>query len=194
MDVQARKDRLRRLVLGRRARLDPAERAARGDALLTRLMALPEVAAAPTVCAFVSFSSEVPTEPLLRALLGSGKRLLIPYVAEDGDLRASPISSLDELAPGYRGILEPRARMPVAAGAADVIVCPGVAFDARGGRLGYGGGFFDAFLRAAPNRPRIGICFELQVVEEVPMAGHDERVDAVVTDERVILCPRPPAG
>ena len=68
-----------------------------------------------------------------------------------------------------------------------MIVVPGVAFDARGGRLGYGGGFYDRFLASAGEGAiRIGICFEVQVVDEVPMAGHDLRVDAVVTEQRVL--------
>jgi 5-formyltetrahydrofolate cyclo-ligase len=138
------------------------------------------------VLAFVSISSEVPTSMLLGATLEAGKTLLLPYVAEDGALRAAAVSSLAELQPGYRGIPEPRARLPVDPASAGVIVAPGVAFDARGGRLGYGGGFYDAFLRAAAGVPRVGICFEVQLVDEVPMAEHDERVDVVVTEERVV--------
>lgn len=188
MDLDARKETIRRLALGRRSGMSPVERAARGAAVTERLLALPEVEEADPVLAFVSISSEVPTGMLLEAILHAGKTLLLPFVADDGMLRAARVSSLDQLTPGFRGIPEPRARMPVDAAAAAVIVVPGVAFDAEGGRLGYGGGFYDVFLSAAPERLRIGICFDFQLVERVPVAAHDQRVDLVVTDERVVRC------
>jgi 5-formyltetrahydrofolate cyclo-ligase len=191
MEISARKATIRRLVLSRRGQLDPVERAQRGNALIARLLDVPEVSDADPVLAFVSISSEVPTTMLLEGVLANGKHLLLPYVADDGALRAAAISSLRELEPGYRGIPEPRARLPVAPDAAGVVIAPGVAFDERGGRLGYGGGFYDVFLRAADKVPRVGICFEMQIVEEIPREEHDERVDVIVTEERVIRCERP---
>jgi 5-formyltetrahydrofolate cyclo-ligase len=190
MDLRARKDAIRRVVLSRRARLGTDARAEMGGAIAERLLALPEIADARAVLAFVSISTEAPTALLLESVLGAGKTLLLPYVADDGALRAAAVGALAELEPGYRGIPEPRARLPVEPASAGAIVTPGVAFDARGGRLGYGGGFYDAFLRAAPGVPRIGICYEVQLVDEVPMSEHDERVDVVVTEERVVRAPR----
>ena len=186
METTVRKATIRRLVLSRRGRLDPAERAEKGAALIDRLMHLPEVSEADPVLAFVSITSEVPTAMLLQAVLFAGKGLLLPYVADDGALRAAAISSLDELEPGYRGIPEPRGRLPVSPESSGVVIVPGVAFDERCNRLGYGGGFYDVFLRAAGNVPRVGICFEVQVVDEIPLEDHDEGVDIVVTEERVI--------
>jgi 5-formyltetrahydrofolate cyclo-ligase len=191
MELAARKATIRRLVLSRRGQLDPDERVVRGNALIERLLQLPEVSGADPVLAFMSISSEVPTTMLLEGVLARDKRLLLPYVADDGALRAAAISSLRELEPGYRGIPEPRARLPIAPDAAGVVIVPGVAFDERGGRLGYGGGFYDVFLRAAAKVPRIGICFEMQIVDEIPVEDHDQRVDLIVTEERVIHCERP---
>lgn len=188
MGQNVQKNSIRRLALLRRGRIDPSERAALGAAVCKRLLDLPEVRDAGTVLAFVSIRSEVPTGRLLETILGAGKTLLLPSVAEGGTLRASAVASLDELAPGYRGIPEPRAPRPVDPATADVIVVPGVAFDPAGGRLGYGGGFYDALLRSVRGVPRVGICFETQVVDRVPMEEHDERVDVLVTEERTIRC------
>jgi 5-formyltetrahydrofolate cyclo-ligase len=185
MRADQRKDAIRRVVLARRAGMDPGERAARAKALIDRLIALPEVEAADPVLAYVGVRSEVPTDALLERVLAGGRRVLLPTVGEDGTMRAAMISSLRDLAPGYRGIPEPRARFPVDPGLAGIVIAPGVAFDARGGRLGYGGGFYDRFLASAPGVARVGICFEIQIVDEVPMAEHDEPVDIVVTEERV---------
>ena len=186
MSSPARKDTLRRLVLASRGRIDPQERVDQGAACVQRLLGLDEISAAERVLAYVSVGSELRTGTLLEALLSRGSTLLLPYVADDGMLRASEIRSTAGLAPGYRGIPEPRARMPVDPARADVVVVPGVAFDARGGRLGFGGGFYDRFLQACGDATRIGICFECQVVDEVPLEDHDQRMDIVVTPDRVI--------
>lgn len=186
MDPISRKDALRRTLLSRRAALGAPTRADLASAALARLLELPEVDQAEVILASVSVRSEVSTMGLLEQVLASGKRLLVPYVAEDGRLAASVVTSLDDLRPGFKGIPEPRARMPVAATEADVIVVPGVAFDSSCHRMGYGGGFFDAYLATAPRAWRIGLAFECQVVDEVPHLDHDEPMDMVVTEARVI--------
>ncbi|MFN2614212.1 MAG: 5-formyltetrahydrofolate cyclo-ligase [Actinomycetota bacterium] len=186
MDVPTRKDIVRRTVLAKRSRLDADERRARALEASERLLALPEIARATSVVAFVSIRSEIPTEPLLTALLEKDVMVLLPYVADDGALQAAAVGSTTELEPGYRGIPEPRARIPVEPSSADAVVVPGVAFDERGRRLGYGGGFYDRFLAGCGSTPTIGFCFEMQVVEDVPVAAHDLGVDLVVTDERTI--------
>lgn len=186
MDPISRKDALRRTVLSRRAALGAPARAIKAEAALARLIASPEVDQAEVILTSVSVRSEISTEGLLAYALERGKRLLVPFVADDGRLAASWVSSLADLEPGYRGIPEPRARMPVAATEADVIVVPGVAFDAACNRLGYGGGFFDAYLAGAPRAWRIGLAFECQIVDEVPVLDHDEPMDVVVTEDRVL--------
>ncbi len=188
MDTLARKATLRRLVLARRARLSGEERAVRARSLVPRVLEVDEIRDATSVLAFASISTEVPTEDLLRAVIAAGKRLLLPYVGDDGEMLAAAVASLEELEPGFRGIPEPRSRVPVAVTEADAVILPGVAFDERGGRLGYGGGFYDRFLQAGEGIARIGICFEVQLVDDVPMLEHDQRVDIVVTEDRTIRC------
>ncbi|HEX9697146.1 MAG TPA: 5-formyltetrahydrofolate cyclo-ligase [Actinomycetota bacterium] len=175
---------MRRTTLAKRARLSPAEREAGGRAVAETILSLPEIAAASAVMAFASFGTEIPTDPVVEALLHAGRRVMMPAV--DGDrLRAAPIARLEDLAPGYRGIREPPAPAFVDPGPQAVFLIPGVAFDERGGRLGYGGGFYDSFLRQNPGL-RIGVCFECQIVAAVPAEAHDLPVALVVTDARVI--------
>ena len=182
------KDTVRRLALLARSRVPPEaiDDAARDAATL--VAGLPEIERARVVLAFASFGREIPTDPLLERLLSAGKSVVLPYVdAADGAMRAAAIRSLDDLVPGYRGIREPSERLPAAA--VEAAVVPGVAFDARGGRLGYGGGFYDRYLEdIAGGVPIIGVCFDVQVVDEVPVEAHDRRVDIVATERRVIRC------
>lgn len=186
MDVTARKDSVRRLALAARKRMGPEDRAAASVAIAQAVRGLPEFLGAASVLVSVSMHSEVSTDEILSKVLGRGKTLLIPFVADDGTLRATPVASLDELSPGYRGIPEPRARFPVSLDTASMIVVPGVAFDLHGRRLGYGGGFFDGLLADAPDVPIVGLCFEAQIVPEVPTEAHDCPVTILVTEERII--------
>jgi 5-formyltetrahydrofolate cyclo-ligase len=92
-----------------------------------------------------------------------------------------------QLRPGMWGIPEPDpARAPTVAPAeVEFVLVPGVAFDPRGGRLGYGGGYYDRLLTAvATDTPRVAAAFEVQMVDEVPMAPGDQRVDRVITEVR----------
>jgi 5-formyltetrahydrofolate cyclo-ligase len=190
-ELSTRKASLRRLVLSRRARIAPDERAAAGGRVAEAVAASGEFAHAGAVLGYASFGTELPTDPTMEAVLSAGKRLLLPYV--DGQrLCAAAVASIDDLAPGYRGIREPVARTPVELTVAGIVLVPGVAFDERGGRLGYGGGFYDGLLSEIPREiPRVGLCFEQQVVEDVPVGDDDEPVDIVITETRLIR--RPPA-
>ena len=74
--------------------------------------------------------------------------------------------------------------------AIDVIIVPGLAFDRQGGRLGYGSGFYDRFIehyekRGLPHPLKLGVCFETQLLDDVPMEQHDLRVDRIITEAGV---------
>jgi len=92
-----------------------------------------------------------------------------------------------ELEPGVFGIREPVPSRcaPVSLDAVDFVLVPGVVFDARGGRIGHGAGYYDRLLaRCGPGTRLVAAAFEVQVVDEVPMEPHDRRVDLVVTELR----------
>jgi 5-formyltetrahydrofolate cyclo-ligase len=89
---------------------------------------------------------------------------------------------MEDLEPGFKGIPEPvEACERVGPEAVDLVIVPGVAFDVRSGRLGYGGGFYDRFL-ASCRAPRIAVAFSMQIVDGVPCDEHDLPVDVVVTE------------
>jgi 5-formyltetrahydrofolate cyclo-ligase len=189
MDERTKKTILRRTVLARRSRIVAQDRVAAGRAVRQNVMTLPAIQKASRVLAFASFGAEVPTDDLLQAMLDRDVQLFLPYVSEAGEMDVAAVVSLDALVPGYRGIREPAEREPVTKAHLDIAIVPGVAFDEAGRRLGHGGGFYDRYLAEVPRAvARIGLCFDLQVVDEVPAEPHDERVDYVVTEKRTIDC------
>lgn len=152
------------------------------------LLTLPEVAEARALLGYASFGSEADIDTALATLAARGVGVFLPWV--DGEtLAITRVRDLDaDLAPGWRGVREPRAsdRRPARPDRLHAAVVPGIAFDRRGWRLGYGGGHFDRLLaQLAPGTPKVGVAFATQIIEQVPSEPHDVRVDLVVTEEGV---------
>ena len=179
------KPELRRRIRELRRELSDDYRALAGRSACQRLVAMIEIAGPRTVALYSSLGPEADPLPALVPLLERDIRVAFPRVVGDL-LEFAPANSLEELEPGYRGILEPTERAIELAGL-DAIVVPGVAFDRAGGRLGQGGGHYDRTLaRIGPGPLRIGFGFSCQIVERVPRTPHDELIDAVVTEDETI--------
>ncbi|MFC8537168.1 5-formyltetrahydrofolate cyclo-ligase [Streptomyces sp. NPDC057249] len=172
----------RRLLTGR-----DVERAA--SVLARHALGLPELGGARTVAAYVSVGREPGTRALLDALRARGVRVLLPVLLADNDLDWAPYEGAEGLAKAGRGLLEPTGERlgPDAVLEADAVLLPGLAVDARGMRLGRGGGSYDrvlARLTAAGAAPAlIVLLYANEVTARVPAEPHDFPVDAVVTPE-----------
>ena len=189
---KAKRD-VRRRVLELRDAMGPGERRERGGAIVARFLDLPEVSSSSTVMAFWSFGSEVPTEPLIAGLRERGIRVALPAIV-DGALQVRIYELGDRVAATSFGAMEPADGGVVPATDVDVVCTPAVAFDRTGRRVGYGGGYYDAFFPTTrPDVRRIGIAFALQVLSDALPAGNaDLRVDAIVTESETIRCGRIP--
>jgi 5-formyltetrahydrofolate cyclo-ligase len=184
-----RKRRARRRSLAARDTLPEAERARRSAAVCARAARLPELQAASGLFLFAAFRSEVDTGPLIAWALEHGKAVCVPRVLGPAVMEAYRITDPStDLAPGAWGIPEPSDDLePADPKELDAAVVPGSVFDAAGRRCGYGGGFYDAYLpRLREGVPRIGLAFELQLVDELPCEPHDLPVHVVVTESRVL--------
>ena len=197
MTLRDDKRALRERLVARRDAIDVEQRAAASQAIASRIVALAGYDRARVVLLTLPFRSEWDALLLARHALSAGKTVVAPRVDPAARmLRLLRIVDLDrDVEPGYRGIPEPRATCEaVSLQAIDWILTPGVAFDASGRRLGYGGGYYDRLLPLLPRTaPRVAGAFEVQVAERVPAAPHDIAVDCIVTEQRVIECARMPA-
>jgi 5-formyltetrahydrofolate cyclo-ligase len=188
---------LRRAMSDRRAALSPQERADRSRAASRRLAGLPELAAARAVAGFVALDKRAEIDPG-EALAEVGRRggtVVYPRVtAGQPRLRFHWVAGPGDLRPGAYGILEPQEACPeVPAGDLDVILLPGLAFDAAGHRLGYGGGYYDevgGLVRREGRALLVGVGYDFQVVDRCPAGEGDVTIDRVVTEARVVRCPR----
>jgi 5-formyltetrahydrofolate cyclo-ligase len=185
-DPAAEKARLRERMRRARAAIPAAERGRLAARIESRVLTVPGLAEARTVLVFYSFGSEPETDVLVRRLHARGKRLLLPYLAEGG-MEAAEVRVTDELVPSGYGPREPTRRVPVEPAEVEAVIAPGLAFDRRGCRLGYGGGHYDRFLaRLGPGAVRVGVGFAAQLVDELPAEPHDERLHWIVTDAEVV--------
>jgi 5-formyltetrahydrofolate cyclo-ligase len=177
---------LRRVMKERRAAIPDAQRIRRSNEAADRLLAMPELTGVGVAFVFHSFGAEISTGPVIRALAGRRIALALPILA-DGRIEAAAYRLGDPLTASPYGALEPLARTIVEPERVDLVVTPGLAFDARGFRVGYGGAYYDRFLpRTRADAARIGLCFDEQVLDAVPHGDGDEPVRAIVTDRRIL--------
>ncbi|MFI8104070.1 5-formyltetrahydrofolate cyclo-ligase [Streptomyces sp. NPDC086023] len=163
--------------------------------LAVRALDLPELARAGTVAAYVSVGTEPGTRALIDALRARGTRVLLPVLLPDNDLDWALYEGPESLAEvahaGKMRLLEPAGPRlgPAAVTGADAVLLPGLAVDARGMRLGRGGGSYDrvlARLEAARAHPDLVVLlYDAEVVDRVPEEPHDHPVDAVATPSGV---------
>ena len=183
MEQRDRKAALRRSVRDARRSLPTPERRQASEAIAARLRLLPELLTARVVLVYAASATEVDIEDAAEGLRSRGVRTLYPRV--DGeDLALVPVSRIEELVDGHRGIREPKG-LAADPSIVDAVVVPGLAFDLRGWRLGQGGGHYDRLLPRIADALRIGVAFTCQVVPQVPRDAHDIAMDLLVTERSV---------
>jgi 5-formyltetrahydrofolate cyclo-ligase len=186
------KEELRRAMRARLREIDPARHAEASLLICQAAAHLPEFTQARCVALFVPLPSEPDVRLLVEEAWAEGKRVLMPLMIKHKDgpeLDWHVVTTWDDLVvPGPFGLREPDPlRAPrVTVAELDCAFVPGLAFDARGFRLGRGGGFYDYFLSRAPTGlPNIGVMFGCQEVPEVPREPHDQALKNVLTESKM---------
>ena len=192
MDIRQQKAEIRRQAIARRKAQPNKDEASRQ--IVATLVGLDAYHQARTVMFYVDMRSEVRTRAYLPTALAAGKRIVVPYCLPD-QLGLFRLADLDELETGVFRILEPRSDLRgvpekrVTAGELDLVVVPGLAFDRRGARLGYGAGYYDKLLRQVRPDTRLwALAFECQLFSELPVEAHDVLVDQVITEQTIYVC------
>ena len=183
---------LRRTTLRRLRQQSESSRQKKSLAIGRRLFRTRFYRQAQRLLCYAALSGEVQTRALLEKALLDGKKVFVPVVTDKArrHMVAAQIKDLEKelFHPGHYGVPHPLrlSTREISLKTLDLVIVPGVAFDARGNRLGRGLGYFDRFLSRFPRSvPRVGLAFECQMVPEVPARRHDERMQAVVTEKQL---------
>ena len=192
MNIQARKQRLRQRIIAARDNLTPSLRAHSSKRIVGQICSLAIYKTAQTVLGYLNFGSELASEMWVWQALADGKRVLLPRVNKASKhLELFEVKELaSDVAVGAFGIREPsieKCKHFEALGEIDLILMPGVAFDRKGGRLGYGGGYFDKLLAQLPHLRHV--TGEASRLREEARGGHSRTSGLSPT----VSCPHRPA-
>ncbi len=133
---------------------------------------------------FLNFGDEISTEALNLTLMRAGKVICVPRWSDtSNDYRWAPLAYETALRRGKFGIYEPASPTRFPRGEIQAIFVPGLAFDSRGGRIGFGGGYYDRFIAGLrPNVLKVGICYDFQIVDSpLPQDEHDIKMDLILS-------------
>jgi 5-formyltetrahydrofolate cyclo-ligase len=180
------KQAIRNKMRAARAELDPDCVLEKSGAIAAGLtVMLGEMAG--TVCgAYLAKPDEVQTDGFLSAWLANGGRVCVPKFRSDIQLYEMVwLDDLNKTATGRHGVREPLSDSKAWFYEVDFILVPGVAFDLNGGRLGHGLGYYDRLL-ANVAAPKIGLAFDFQIVDALPLSEQDVRMDGIITESRSV--------
>ena len=172
------KQQLRSAIRDRKKAMSPAQIACRSRQLCDMVRSTDAYKQANTIYGYLPFNQEVDLRALLWEALDEGKQVALPK-CYGRDMRFILVQDLSDIRHSAFGVPEPAADGPAAADKAGLVIVPGLVFDRRGYRIGYGGGYYDRFLSLEPGHPTIGLCYDFQLVDQLDPDPYDIPVDIV---------------
>lgn len=173
------KKELRRMIREKKRAMTPEQIEDASSRLKALFCQTEQYRQASAIYGYLPYNQEVRTVPILEQALLDGKKVAIPKVYGD-TMRFIYMEDLSRVGEGYSGIPEPLTDGPVAEDKDALVLMPGLAFDKHGNRMGYGGGFYDKFLAQEPEHPTVALCYDFQMVEDIPCEDYDIPVDKVL--------------
>ncbi len=178
LHIVEEKKRLRKAIRERKALLSAEDFELKSEAIFAQVEQLPQFIQSTCVFGYMALADEVQTAKFLRKWVGK-KTIVLPIVkGDDLELREFTLDGSLQLGESF-GVLEPHSGRLVSADEIDFAVIPGVAFDRANNRMGRGKGYYDKLLSEA-NFFKIGVCFDFQLVENVPVDVFDKKMDGVI--------------
>lgn len=186
------KKQLRKKILNERKKLSKEEVNTLSEKIISYLIKMEEFKNSKTIMTYLSFKEEVNTFKLIEKMMDLEKNVLTTYTDKNKNIIVPcKLKDLDEsLDENPFGYLEPKEDLieEVDPGQIDLIITPGLAFDKKGNRIGYGGGYYDKLLARAPQAIKIALSYDFQILSKVPSGKFDIAVDYIVTPTKIIVC------
>lgn len=173
------KKELRKQIREQKRAMTPQQIESASEKLMELFLATEQYRQAKTIYGYLPYNQEVRTVPILEQALADGKKVAVPKIYGD-EMRFIYLADLNQVEKGYSGIPEPIEDGPLGDDPTALVLMPGMAFDKEGHRIGYGGGFYDKFLAQEPGHPTVALCYDFQIVKELPTEEFDIPVDLVL--------------
>jgi 5-formyltetrahydrofolate cyclo-ligase len=188
------KSELRREYTHMREAMDQKEVDRLSEKIIDTILKLPVFKRAETVMVYLNFKNEVDSLKMIEESFKAGKKVLIPYCKKETmEIIPAELNDIEkEIVRGKNGYLQTRKECvkPVPVEDIDLVIVPGIAFDKRCYRLGFGAGYYDRFLRKLNfEKPTIGVCYDFQIIHSIPTEPHDVPLDFIITEERILVRP-----
>lgn len=180
--MESKKD-IRNRILAERKRLSKEEWERKSQLIQQKVRSHPLYKEAKELYCYMDVRGEVGTGQLIQKALEDGKKVAIPKV-EGEEMEFYYIHSLSDVRKGAYGILEPDTKEMVSKEPA-LLLMPGAVFDPSGGRIGYGGGYYDRYCRKHPKHKKMALAFDFQVVEKLPLEEFDIKAQWVLTERKI---------
>ncbi|MBI9076919.1 MAG: 5-formyltetrahydrofolate cyclo-ligase [Desulfatibacillum sp.] len=190
-DVRIKKREVRTQVLNIREAMDSVEYGKKSAAIEERLLDFANFQESNTLLMYSPYRKEPNSKGAILESFSMGKVVLLPVVhPKRQEFITFKVENLEgDMREGSGGKIEPDPKIckPVPLRFIELAIIPGIAFDERGGRLGYGEGYYDKLIPLLPATTRkVAVAFECQLLNQVPMEAHDKYVDIIITEDRVI--------
>jgi 5-formyltetrahydrofolate cyclo-ligase len=183
------KNNLRKNLIKKRKKLSSSKIFKNSNQIKKTLFDLNDFKNASVILFYISYNNEVYTHEMIKDALSLGKKVIVPKSnTQNQTLILSKLTSWDDLELGSYGILEPKKEKikKTSFEEIEIIIVPGVGFDKKGNRIGHGKGYYDKLLKKSKNAFHIGLAFEYQIIDKIPVDSHDIPVDMIITEDRII--------
>lgn len=173
------KKELRRMIREKKRAMTQQEISEASERLFHLFIKTPQYQQAKTIYGYLPYNQEVRTVPILERAIADGKRVAVPKIFGD-EMKFIYLDDLNRVESGYSGIPEPIDDGPEGDDPHALVLMPGLVFDREGHRIGYGGGFYDKFLRKEQEHPTVALCYDFQIFDHIDTEEFDIPADCVL--------------
>ena len=185
-NLVSKKD-VRSYIKEKKKQLTNAQINDKSQIIVNKIMDMREYKTNDSIFTYVNFNEEVVTTELIIKSLKLNKNVYVPKVFKVNSMGFIKIESLTDLNPGYYGVLEPDGELENATDKRKgLFIMPGLAFDRKFHRIGYGGGFYDRYLEASHEFTTVAVGFDFQLFDDIPYEEHDLSPQYIITDKEMI--------
>lgn len=179
---------MRRQWIEERKNIPPEEKERAGGIIGQMFFSQEEYKNSDAIFIYVSMKNEVPTADIINRALMDGKTVAVPVSLKDRKMYFVKIDSLDDMVKNSLGVYEPQKGIEdeIIPSENTLLVVPGTAFDIQGGRMGYGGGYYDTYIEKYGIENTLALAFDIQIKERVPREPHDKLMKKIITEKRTI--------